>query len=307
MTKRKIGTYTGAANGTLIIALAAIHGNEPAGMRALQALFDMLEAEPRKNPYFQFRGKIVGLVGNMQAYERRVRFVKTDLNRHLTVENIERVQTTALERLIFEDLELLELTDAIQQEIADYQPDQLIILDLHTTSADGGIFSIVAHDRASLDVAKTLYAPVVSGLIGQVGGSTLHYFSTENMGLPTLKIAFEAGQHDDPVSVRRTIAWLVNLLRTVGVVNRYDVETRHDEILRGYSRHLPKAVKVLHVHHIKAGDDFQMLPNFKNFQAVRKGELLAKDKNGYIAAPEDCLMLMPLYQKQGTEGFFLVK
>ncbi len=61
------------------------------------------------------------------------------------------------------------------------------------------------------------------------------------------------------------------------------------------------------MHRIRAGDAFQMLPNFKNFQAVRKGQALARDIHGWILAPEDGLILMPLYQKQGSDGFFLVK
>jgi succinylglutamate desuccinylase len=267
----------------------------------------MLELEPRRNPYFQFRGKIVGLIGNLQAYERRIRFVKTDLNRHLTLENVARVRRADKAYLAFEDLELLELIEAIDAEIALYRPQNLVFVDIHTTSAEGGIFSIVANDAESWRVAQTLHAPVVLGMIGQVGGSSLHYFSEENTGLPTLKIAFEAGQHDDAVSTRRAIAWLVNLLRAVGVVSPQDVENRHENILRGYARHLPKSVRLLYVHRIEPQDGFQMLPDFKNFQAVRKGTLLAKDKNGYIAAPEDALILMPLYQRQGTEGFFLVK
>lgn len=61
------------------------------------------------------------------------------------------------------------------------------------------------------------------------------------------------------------------------------------------------------VHAIKKGDNFVMQPGYKNFQPVKKGEILATDKNGAISAQEDGLILMPLYQKQGNDGFFLVK
>jgi len=50
-----------------------------------------------------------------------------------------------------------------------------------------------------------------------------------------------------------------------------------------------------------------MYPDYKNFQKVSKGEVIAKDKNGEIVAPVDALILMPLYQKQGDDGFFLIK
>ena len=54
-------------------------------------------------------------------------------------------------------------------------------------------------------------------------------------------------------------------------------------------------------------DSFKMRPNYQNFQPIKKGETLATDKNGSIQSPEDCLILMPLYQPQGSDGFFLVK
>ncbi|MFT6360775.1 MAG: succinylglutamate desuccinylase, partial [Saprospiraceae bacterium] len=38
-----------------------------------------------------------------------------------------------------------------------------------------------------------------------------------------------------------------------------------------------------------------------------KGEILATDKNGNVVAKQDSLILMPLYQKQGDDGFFLIK
>ena len=50
-----------------------------------------------------------------------------------------------------------------------------------------------------------------------------------------------------------------------------------------------------------------MNEGYLNFQEVKKGEHLANDKNGPIYASEDSLILMPLYQKKGEDGFFLVK
>lgn len=305
--KRLIGEYSGTIHGTLIVAIGAIHGNEPAGVRALRDLFGMLKNESKEKPHFQFKGRIVGIIGNLQAYERRIRYIKKDLNRSLTPANIELSKAIPPERIAFEDLEILELIQFIEYELRTYQPTQLIVLDLHTTSADGGIFTIVNEDKESLDIASTLFAPVVKGLVKGTGGSTLHYFTTENMGIPTLSMAFEGGQHEDTASVRRIIAWLVNSLRAWGCVKNDDVEHRHDEVLRGYSKSLPKAVEIIGHHHILPHDNFKMKPGYLNFQPIKKGEVLATDMTGNIASPADCLILMPLYQPKGNDGFFLVK
>ena len=357
--RRLIGQYDGDKHGDLIIAIGAIHGNEPAGVHALQLLFDMLQKEPSRNAAFRFKGRLVGLVGNIQAFERRTRFIKKDLNRQLTVENISEFRkfrpkltskappeeksgqapqymehpdtfgktTFEDDELIsqypnipapqypnisisqyptFEDLEAVELIDAIEQQIEEYRPKRLIVLDLHTTSADGGIFSLVSNDPESVALAETLHAPVVLGMVGSVGGSTLHYFNERNIGLPTIAIAFEAGQHDDAYSARRAVAWLVHVLRSVGSISTYDVENRHEIVLKNYSRSLPKRVQLIGSHPISASDNFKMFGNFHNFQSVRKGEILAQDRHGFIAAPQDCRVLMPLYQTQGSDGFFLV-
>jgi succinylglutamate desuccinylase len=333
--RRLIGQHDGDTHGDLIISIGAIHGNEPAGVHALQLLFDMLQKEPSRNAAFRFKGRLVGLVGNIQAFERRTRFVKKDLNRQLTVENIAEFRKfrpklaskappqyktsfegiepvsqyrniSISEYLSFEDLETMELVEAIEQQIEEYRPKRLIVLDLHTTSADGGIFSLVSNDPESVALAETLHAPVVLGMIGSVGGSTLHYFNERNMGLPTIGVAFEAGKHDDTYSARRTVAWLIHALRSVGAISAYDVENRHEMVLKSYSRSLPKTVQLIGSHPISASDNFKMFGNFRNFQPVRKGEILAQDKHGFIAAPQDCRVLMPLYQAQGSDGFFLV-
>lgn len=313
--QRIIGQYNGDKHGDLIIAIGAIHGNEPAGVHALQMLFDMLEKEPLRNPAFRFNGRLVGIVGNIQALERRMRFVKKDLNRQLTTENLDKWRThlatnsdekTPQYAPTFEDLESSELIQTIENEVIKYKPKRLVILDLHTTSADGGIFSIVSDDPESVALAEQLHAPVVRGLINSVGGSTLHYFNDQNMGVPTVAIAFESGKHDDLYSVRRAVAWLVHALRATGVVSTHDVENRHEIILKNYSRDLPKTVQLVGNHPISPADEFKMFGNFRNFQPVRKGEILAKDRNGFIVAPQDCRILMPLYQTQGSDGFFLV-
>ena len=50
-----------------------------------------------------------------------------------------------------------------------------------------------------------------------------------------------------------------------------------------------------------------MRPDYKNFQRIKKGEKLAFDDSEEVSSPDDGLILMPLYQKRGEDGFFLVK
>jgi len=304
---RIIGRYTGSANGPLMICVGGIHGNESAGVKALETVFKLLEREPTVNPGFIFTGRLIGFRGNRQALGKGSRFIVQDLNRMWKPELIARIKAAQPIDLRHEELELRELLEDIEREIADFRPEKLVVLDLHTTTADGGIFGIASDDPASIDIGIAMHAPVITGMLEGLEGTLLHYFHDRNFPFTTLSFGFEAGQHEDPISVNRCIAAIINCMRSVGCVRPHDVENRHDEILREYAQGLPKVARLMYVHRIKEGDEFNMMPNFRNFQQVTKGEILANDRNGAITASEDALILMPLYQKQGNDGFFLVR
>jgi succinylglutamate desuccinylase len=72
------------------------------------------------------------------------------------------------------------------------------------------------------------------------------------------------------------------------------------------AKDLPKLTQFIYKHTLLPNDEFEMLPGFKNFDKIVKGEQLAKDKNGPIYAESDGYILMPLYQKQGEDGFFII-
>ena len=304
---RTIGTFTGSQHGALIIVIGAMHGNEPVGVHALKHLFEMFEKEKTHNSNFIFEGRLVGFIGNKEAFSRQKRFINVDLNRQLLPENIEALRRYPPQyKANFEDVELLELLQDIDYQILTYKPSRLIVLDIHSTSAEGGIFTIVGDAAPSLDLAMQLHTPVVRGMIGSVGGSTLHYFTEKNMHLPTIALAFEAGQHDEILSINRAFTWIMGVLQAIKAISPDDLSFTDNHILKNYSRDLPKIVELIYAHHIVPSDNFEMLPNFKNFQPIQKGDILARDRHGDIVSPHDCRILMPLYQPQGSDGFFLI-
>ena len=138
-------------------------------------------------------------------------------------------------------------------------------------------------------------------------GTSLHFFHRTIPGIPVTPVVFESGQHEDRLSVNRAIAASINCMRTIGMVNAQDVENVHDIILQKFSNHLPKIVTLVHRHEIKMEDNFVMQEGYKNFSKVEKGEVLALDVRGPIISPISGRLLMPLYQKKGEDGFFIVK
>ena len=305
--ERIIGKHSGQEHGPLLVCLAGMHGNEPAGIQALELMFKMLEVEPITNPQFSFKGRFMGIRGNLKAIATQQRFIKKDLNRQWTPENIARIKQAPPEQLDSEDLEVKEILEVIEAEIADYQPKKFVLLDLHTTTAYGGIFTIATDDPESVRIGVELHAPVIKGMLEGIQGTTLHYFNNDNFEPETVAVCFESGQHNEHLSVNRAIAAITNCMRTIGCVRSDDVENRHDELLIEFSKDLPKVAQLITCHRISEGDGFQMVPNYQNFQPVTKGEVLARDNKGIIKAVQDGRILMPLYQSQGDDGFFLIR
>ncbi|PSR12063.1 MAG: succinylglutamate desuccinylase [Bacteroidetes bacterium] len=304
---RVIGHFKGSEHGPLVIVFGGMHGNEPAGVLALESLFQLLKTESKTKPGFVFRGRLLGLRGNTRALVQGLRFVAKDLNRQFSSANIAQVTTSPLANLADEDLELREILDLIHAEIAAYPPTRIIVLDLHTTTAHGGIFCIPTDDPESIHIAKAMHAPVIIGMLRGLQGTTLHYFCTANFSCPTVGVSFEAGQHHDPLSAQRALAAIINLLRSVGSLRPNDIENHYDDLLLNFSQGLPLVAELFHVHRIAPTDTFLMKSGYHNFQVVQAGEVLAHDQQGPVTAPADGLILMPLYQKQGEDGFFLVK
>jgi succinylglutamate desuccinylase len=305
-SERIIGHYRGAEAGPLVVAIGGVHGNEPAGVLALEQLFDMLEDEPRINPGFSFKGDLLALRGNLAALAAGVRFIDADLNR------IWRPLDGSPEMMVTsEDRELHELLAAIETAVEDAPLSELVLLDLHTTTATGGIFAITGDDGPSLSLAAEMAVPVIKGMLSGLQGTTLHYFRGNHFATnrPVRAISFEGGSHHDPHSVELSLAATVNLLRALGCIREGDVDTHHDNRLRENSSHLPRLTELAYIHHIPhdGSDGFRMRAGFRNFQPVAKGEVIASDNNGDITVPVDGYLLMPLYQKQGDEGFFVVR
>lgn len=305
---RVLGERTGHVHGSLLIVFAQIHGNELAGFHAVKSLFATIDKEYARNPNFDFRGKIVALQGNRQASEQGLRYISKDLNRHWIPEHIASIQQQDNAKLDAEDIELKKNLATVHHYINSYRPKRLIVLDLHTTTAHGGLFIIPAMDEESRRISLKMHAPVLHGFLDRLEGTTLHYFNSKNFGVKTISICFEAGQHKNPESVQRAVSAIISCFTATDGFYSKDIEAKHKQLLLSNARGLPREGQLVYVHHINKGDNFKMRTDkiYDNFDSIRKGEFLATDKNGPIYSPFDGLILMPLYQTQGNDGFFII-
>ncbi|MCZ6725896.1 MAG: succinylglutamate desuccinylase/aspartoacylase family protein [Acidobacteria bacterium] len=291
-----LGEVGRAADGPTLIVIGGLHGNEPAGVEGLQQIFDRLRDDACNLP-----GRLVGLTGNRAALEVRQRFIDKDLNRVWLREHLQLVRSgMALDTA--EDHEAAELDTVFRRVLAEAQ-GITFVLDVHTTSGPGPAFSVLHDTLPNRRFARAMSLPIALGLEEELNGTLTDYFTE----LGALTLSVEAGQHDDPHSVDRTAAAIWIAMDVAGLMPECyeaDLEAARS-LLELEGRGLPEAVEVRYRHPIPFGVHFDMDPGFESFQRVTAGEPVGSEEGRSVGSPMTGLMLMPLYQEQGEEGFFI--
>ena len=298
---RVIGRMDGSTPGPVLVCVAGMHGNEPAGVEALERVLNTSTAEA-----YRVAGSFVALRGNEAALAERVRFIDSDLNRHWTRERIGRV---TLDRdpdpTVSEDADLLELHDLIS-DILDQAAGESYLLDLHTTSGRSAPFGTVGDTLRNRGFAMRLPLPLIMGLEEHLEGTMLEFFN--DRGHVTLGL--EGGRHEDTSSVDRIEAAVWLALEAAGMLPDPRAATHLADartFLTRLSRNLPRVLEVRHRHFVGPNDQFVMRPGYASFQEVAQNELLADDETGPVTTPETGIILMPLYQPAGDDGFFITR
>jgi predicted deacylase len=296
---RVMGDVSGVSRGPCLVFICGIHGNEPAGTLAAERLSAALAMRSS-----ELRGRVVFLAGNRQALAAGRRFVRRDLDRGWDQQNLQRLQRLPERELGDEDQEQVELADALHQ-IGSAQRRPLIVVGLHTTSAQSPPFVCFGDTLRNRRLAMALPLPAILGLDELIDGTLVGYCTERGH----VSISVEAGQHRDPEAVERLVAAIWLLLVAAGCLPGRAVPelAEQRERLARASAGYPRVVEVLHRHVVGPSDQFQMRPGFASFARVAEGDVVARDVNGDVRAPREGLLLMPRYQPQGEDGFFLAR
>ena len=294
----EVAWVAGPTDGPLLLCVGGLHGNEPAGVRALEEV--VLGVEARRE---RMAGDFVAVAGNLKALAARRRFVAYDLNRAWTAARLtELASSNGTEP--DEDREVPRLL-AVLAEVAKRRRGPVYVLDLHTTSGGGGAFTTTSDYLDNRRFAMEIPAPLVLGLDEAIEGTLIGYL--DDFGYTTA--VFECGQHNEEEAIKRAV-WAVWLaVRAAGLLADADVpEARRGwKALRNAYRRLPRVLEVKYRHPADDEEGYMSRPGFLNFQPVRAGEVLGDDRRGRVTAPETGRILMPLYQEQGEDGFFVVR
>lgn len=296
--RRVIGDRGSATAGPTLIVVGGLHGNEPAGVHGLERIFARLEVDNCVPD-----GRLVGLAGNRAALEVGQRYVDTDLNRMWLEDYVAKLREGGGNDTT-EDREMREL-DTIFDRLLGEAGGIAFLLDIHTTSGPGPAFSVLHDTLPNRRFARAMPIPIALGLEEELNGTLTDHFTE----LGAVALSVEVGQHDDPQSIDRAEAALWIAMDVAGMLHEcYKPELEAARALLDLEGNgLPHAVEVHYRHDISGSRSFRMRPGFSSFQEVVGGLELAEEDGGAVRAPKAGLLLMPLYQSQGDDGFFLTR
>ena len=296
---RQIGTFPDSSSPRLVL-FAGVHGNEPSGVVALRRVFNQLREES-----IVLQGAVVGVLGNIEALQRKVRYVQEDLNRLFLPSYIEQVKAipsghTAEARELLELIQRVEFFEARAQE-------KPFFVDCHTTSSDS-IPYISLNDGFddSYRFAKDMPATAVIGVEKEIPGCLSEWLNLRGWH----GFTFEAGQHDAMRSVQNqeAIIWLALLHSGCLPETHAPAQVANARsTLRQQGTQYNKTYRAVSSYRIREDEQFRMEPGFVNLQEVSQGQLLAHSDGAPLYADQDGHILMPLYQKQGNFGYFMAQ
>jgi succinylglutamate desuccinylase len=288
-----IAAFCGKADGPTLIVVGGLHGNEAGGVIALSNLSRQLHEIAD-----QINGRVYFVAGNTRALARGVRFIDYDLNRSWTAKNLSSAGSADF-LTSAEGSELTELDELIDSILITAR-NEVYVLDLHSTSAEGVPFATVGDTLRNRNFAQKFPILIILGIEEQLEGTMLEYLN--NAGAVTL--GFEGGQHYAPETVANHEALVWTALENTGIITDKARMSKQRKLL-ARSQQVGRIFEIRYRHAISEIDEFEMDPGYNNFDAISRGQVLARDKRGLVNAVESGVLLMPLYQKLGEDGFFV--
>lgn len=272
------GVWHAEANesGPVVAIFGGVHGSEQTGIEVIKQTLDGIDIEA---------GQIFLALGNLAAIAINKRQTVVNLNRlfrDLTLEELENI-----DNLPYEYRRAQELNRILDQSDA--------LLDLHDfTDPKGPIFLIT--EQRGFDVARAIGAPIISSgwSVTEFGGTDSRMESQGKIGL-----CYELGDKTKPK---------VNLGRGLGARDRFleQMGLREKTLKPMYANpifiHTDKAI----VKNREGVFTFAR-DNFRTFESLQEGELIATDGGIEYRAEKDQVIIFPVIDTPivGEEVFSL--
>ena len=289
--KRILGSVKGVNKTPTVICIGGIHGNERAGVLALNSIFKKIEKD--KIP---FLGNFYGISGNINGLQKNIRFEDVDLNRIWSTESIQVINGSD-EKIYKESIEQQEIYKQIK-EIVNTDKGPFYFIDLHTTSSDTSPFITISDSLNNRNFSSNFLIPTVLGIEEYLDGPLLTFINE----FGHIALGFEAGQHYKDSSVDNCEAFIWLALKASGCVDKLNYYQR----ILSMHKEKQEFYEINYKYEITKNEQFEMLYGFSNFESVVKDQELAISNSKKIRASHSGKIFMPLYQKQGDDGFFII-
>ena len=290
--KRFLKVIKGDINDPVIVFFAGIHGNEQAGVKALEKVLSGIKSN-------EIKGSIYAISGNLKALAKNKRFLDYDLNRMWTSARMEK---RSYERNKYsEDHEQNELNFILNGIIQEHNAP-LYFLDLHTTSSNSLPFITINDSLINRRFAKIFPVPVILGIEEYLEGPLLSYINK----LGYVSLGFESGQHTSKEAIINAVSFIKLALHYSGIYEFRNIQQEYEKLQKAAEAN-SRIYEIIFRYNIRREEHFKMKPGFKSFELLEKGRLLATSDDRDIYLSKKATLFMPLYQKKGVDGYFLIR
>ncbi len=266
MFTSEIIEITSGKPGPTLAIFAGVHGNETAGVLALEEVIPELKLA---------KGKIFLAYANPPALAKNVRMINKNLNRCFYKGNNGNTP---------EDVRARELMNVLDKCDA--------LLDIHMFYDDDGSPFVICEENA-IKVAEIFDVDVISTNWTETepGGADGYMFENGKIG-----ICLECGPISKAAEYKNFAkVSIYQYLSYYGLINNSV----------GYSlkkKRIIKSIKAV----IKDTELFSLLPGFTNFQKLNAGELIAKNKDIYFIAKKNECIIFPHYNARVGEEAYII-
>lgn len=272
---------------TCLVIVGAIHGNEPAGPKAIGIMKELVTKGD-----WNVSGAVYGLIGNPEAMKRSVRFCDENLNR-------------AFNGHISNSLEGKRAQEILMwlKEIA-ARHKRFYLLDIHSVSI--GETRVVVFDsdnqRAESWAKEISPLPFRLGSPGRIVPGTLFSAVEKVSGCG---LCIECGNHSSETGASVALEHIENALRSLGALSSASTSFKEKITYEGESR----TYVVIDVIRTAPGFVFTV-PDVRSEAFIKKGDVYARDNAEEHRAPVDCYLIMPSKVPQPEDfdaGFLAVR
>ena len=292
---RMLGNFYGTDNSPTVVVFAGIHGNEKAGVHAAQLIIDKI-----KRDNIRFNGNLHIILGNINALNKGIRFEDEDLNRVWRNGDMHNLRNETTQKSL-ESREQKDIFLAIQEILK--EPGPFYFLDMHTTSASSVPFITISDSLNNRKFSSNFPIPVVLGIEEYLDGPLLTFINEYGH----IALGFEGGAHHDESSIISCEAFIWKALVHSKCIEASNIPgyLHYENVLRSlYCEY--QFFEIKYRYQVDEKEQFEMLKGFQNFERISKNQTLAHSDGVEVYAPEGGRIFMPLYQKLGEDGFFIL-